>query len=55
MAHGWRIPTHQRAAISKLEGEAHDWHVVEGSLLSEWPDWRVVFLKMFVRELTFEQ
>lgn len=54
-AHGWRIPTHRRAAISKLEGGAHDWHVVEGSLLPEWPDWRAAFLKMFVRELTVEQ
>lgn len=54
-AHGWRIPTHRRAAISKLEGGAHDWHVVEGSLLPEWPDWRAAFLRMFVRELTVEQ
>lgn len=53
-AQGWRLPSHRHAAISKLEGEDQDWHVVEGSAFLEWPERKPAILKIFVRELSIE-
>ena len=51
---GWQIQTYRRAAISRVQGSARDWHMLHGVALNTWNLWREQFLATFEKGMEIE-
>lgn len=54
-ASGWQIQTYRRAAISRVQGSARDWHMLHGVALNTWALWREQFLATFEKGMEIEE